>query len=132
MRIKHNVNVFVSDDTAGEEVLFGQSDTSKVLQTIDAFQRVCSGKFSIAASGTESLPFGDVGTVRGFMIRADAGFSFILNGGSDVITFAPADAQNGRKVTCFMEATVSAVSVTNTSSSAALTGTFCVWGDPSS
>ena len=128
MRIKHNVNVFITDDTAGECVLFGQSDTSKVLQTIDIMQRTCSGKFSIAASGTENLPLGDVDTVRGFYIRADAGFSLVLNGGAEVITFEATTSSN--KVTCFLEATVTQVAVTNTSASEALTGIFAVWGDP--
>lgn len=130
MRIKHNVNVFVSDDAAGEQVLFGQTDTTQVLQTIDNMQRVCSGKFSIAASGTENLPLGDVGTVRGIWIRADLDFDAVFNGGSDTISFDAASASH--KATCFMEATLTQVAITNPSSTAALTGSFCVWGDPSS
>ncbi len=130
MRLRHKVNVFIADDADLEFPLFGDDDAAKQLEQIDIFEKFSSGKFEIAASGTEAIPFGDVTVVRGILIKADAAFDVIFNGGGDTFNFTLADTQSGRKSRCFMEATLSAASVTNPSTTVALTGTYLVWGDP--
>jgi len=130
MRLRHKVNVFVTDDAELECVLFGGDNADKELEQIDIFQRVVSGKFSIAGAGTEAIPLGDVDVPRGILIIADAAFDVIFNGGAETLNFSPADTQTGRKTRCFMEATITAASVTNPNATVALTGTYVVWGDP--
>jgi hypothetical protein len=122
MRIKHNVNVFASEDTSGTDVLFGQADVTK--------RRITSGKFSIAASGTENLPFGDVNDVRGVAVWADSDFNVVFNGGVDSLAFKRASVATTAKATLFMEIDTTQVAIANPSSSAVLTGNYVVWGDP--
>jgi len=130
MRIDKTVNLFITDDTAQECVLFGQKDTRKNLQRIDGMQRVTSGKLNIAASGTESIPLGDVDAVYGVSFASDRSFNVIFNGGVESVSFVLADADPDRTCGFTMEATLSAVSITNADATNALSGTYVVWGDP--
>lgn len=130
MRIEHINNVFISDDTDGESPLFGRQDPANNKEIIDSFLRCVSGKINIAASGTESVPLGDVDTVRGVQVVLDGDFDVIFNGGAETINFKLADTQTGRVARMFMEAEITAASITNPSGSAALTGTYVIWGDP--
>jgi hypothetical protein len=133
IRVKHVVNVFISDDTAGLLPLFGTTETSREEVIVDAFDRCVSGNLSIAASGTESLPLGDIDDPRGFYIDADRGFNMILNGGAEVIQVRPAvdptTSGAGTRAKFFIEADLSAVSITNADASSVLVAKYAVWGD---
>lgn len=130
MRIQHIVNVFISDDTEGECPLFGLESPTKNKEIIDSFLRYASGKINIAATATENVPFGDVDDVRAVEVIFDGDFDVVFNGGADTINFKRADTKTNRKVRMFMEADLTSVAITNPSASAAITGTYVVWGDP--
>jgi len=127
MRTKLKTNVIISNDADGKNVLFGFDDTLAE-EVIDTYTRCVSGKFSVAPSGTEALPFGDVTLVKGLYVKADAGFNFVINGGADTFTSNAASTSGSSRV--FLQADLSAFSVTNTDATAALTGIWVAWGDP--
>lgn len=134
IRVWHTINVFISDDTEGLYPLYGIQDPDKSLVKVDAFERYTSGKLQIAASGTENLPFGDVSTVRGFMIDADRGFDIVFNGGGDTIEVRPAVASSGTTIgsraRIFMEVgTLTQLAITNADATTALDAKYVVWGD---
>jgi hypothetical protein len=129
MRLKHHVNVFITDDADGADVLFGNSDPATALQQIDAFKRYASGKLNIAASATENLPLGDVDAVKGVYVQLDGDFDVVFNGGSDTINFKKADTLTGRVAKMFMEADFSAIAITNPDGATEINGRFVVWGD---
>lgn len=127
MRTKLKTNVIISNDADGKNILFGFDDTLAE-EVIDTYTRCVSGKFSVAAAGTEVLPFGDVTTVKGIYVKADAGFTFSVNG-NPVVTANVASASGSSRV--FMQADLSSFSITNGGSSA-VTGIWVAWGDPTS
>lgn len=128
MRVKHKIIIDISDDTAGEDVLFSQSE-KLALSQIDNWQRSNSGKMSIAALGTENIPFGDVGDVRFVYIKAAGDFDLKFDGGVELMHFKRALATSGT-AKCLMEVDVSSITIVNVSASAVLNLVFCVAGDP--
>lgn len=136
IRIKHTVNIFISEDTEGLHPLFGKQDCALETTTVDAFDRCVSGKLNIAASGTENLPFGDVDSpIRGFSIEADRGFNIVFSGGSDILQVRPAVAPTsggaGTGAKIFVECdNVTQVAITNPDATNAINGTYVVWGEP--
>jgi hypothetical protein len=128
MRTKIKANIVISDDTAGKNVLFGYND-DLAEEIADNYQRCVSGKFSVAALGSENLPLGDVTSVRGILVIADDNFSYIMNGGADTITCQRAGTATTSKCRVLLQATVSQFAITNPSATAALTGTWVAWGD---
>lgn len=127
MRTKLKTNVIISNDADGKNILFGFDDTLAE-EVIDTYTRCVSGKFSVGAAGTEALPFGDVTAVKGIYVKADAGFTFSVNG-NPVVTANVASASGSSRV--FMQADLSSFSITNGGSSA-VTGIWVAWGDPTS
>lgn len=128
MRIKHKVNVVVSDDTLGEDCLFGPAD-DKAEVTLDQFTEHESGKFSIAASGSATLSLGTVGTVGGLYIRALGDFDLTLNGTEELLIRKAPSALSTVPVKFFMEGTITSILVENPSATTALVGYYVVWGD---
>lgn len=127
MRVKHKLNALVTDDAEGEDVLFGPDDTRAEV-TIDNMTKLNSGRLEIAASGTESLPFGDVADVRFVWIKADNDFNLKFNGGTEVLNVKRAGTTGYAKFAA--EIDVSSVSIVNPSASAVLKAVFMVYGDP--
>lgn len=77
MIVKPLANVRIYDDSALRDVLFAlDPDLAEV--ELSAFTQFASGRIEIAAAGTESIPFGDVASIRGLFIKADAGFNLTL------------------------------------------------------
>jgi hypothetical protein len=92
------------------------------------FDKSSSGDLAIDASGVESLNFGDVLDVRGLYLEVSGNCYLRLNGSVDNIpvTLAP----DAMKAKVFLEVDITSVIIQNTSSTEALTGVYCVWGDP--
>jgi len=130
MRVTVETNITISDDTAGKEVLFGLDSTGSLAKEIaDNYERCVSGKFTIAAAGTENLPLGDITAVLGIMVIADDDFNYVLNAGADpVIVCARAGTVAASKCRVLMQAAVSQFAITNPNATA-LTGTWVAWGD---
>lgn len=129
MRVKHKLNVTVSDDAEGNDCLFGLDD-GRAEVTIDNMQRVSSGRFEIAASSSEDLPFGDVQDARFVFIKADGDFNLTFDGGVEALALRRASSLTGTYAKFAAECDVSAVNVANPSATAVLKGIFCVYGDP--
>lgn len=128
--IKRTTNARLYEDATEKDCLFAQPD-SRATVTVDTVERYVSGKFSVAASGSEALSLGDVTTGRGVYIRFDGNAQIQLNGGADTIDIEPETTAQSTG-TFFMTGPVSAVQVLNPSATTALTGTYVIWGDPTS
>ena len=124
--ITHLVNVKITRDSAGKDVRWGP-DKTLATEVFTNMQRYVSGEFSIAASGTEALSLGDIGTVLGAYIEFDAAANVTWNGGT-AQSYAPADSTAGRQARAFNEMTITSISVANPSASVALTGRYVLWG----
>ncbi len=129
MRVRHKINVRIFDDAEGDDGLFAPSDTLAEV-VIDNMQKLNSGRFAIAASDDEDLPFGDVADVRFVFIKADNDFTLKFNGGSEGLAIKRADAVAGTYAKFAAECDVTAVNITNPSATDVLTGVFAVYGDP--
>ena len=128
IRIKHKVRVQIAEDTDMKNLLFSRDDTLSE-KIIDAYVRQTSGKFNIAASANEDLPFGDITTVKGMYIEVDQDVQVKLNGSNDAIQLRKSSSTEGVTAQMFLEADISQVNVT--AGSDAVNGTFCFWGDTS-
>lgn len=129
IRLKHRVFVQASRDIAGKQKLFYQdSDLSEV--TADNFERMASGNLSIAALATESVPLGDVDAVKGIYLEVSQQCNVRINGSADDIIMTPPSGVSGTAAKLFLEAVISQVEIENTNADSALTGVYCVWGDP--
>ena len=124
IRVKHNVLVQISRDTDEKKKTF-YPDTNAV--QIDTFEKQANGDLSIAAGDTDQLSFGDVVDVRGIYLELSGDALVRINSGTENIplTLAP----SGTKAQLFLEANLSAVEIENQGAEA-ITGVYCVWGDP--
>ena len=130
MRIKHTVNLFISEDAEGTEGLFGQSAASTQEVTIDNMGTPISGKFSIAGGGVEDLPLGDIDDIRALFVKAKGDFDVQFNGSSDKLQIRRARAATGVTAKMFLEGVFTEVKITNDSATDILTGIFALYGDP--
>lgn len=129
IRVDRIVNVFATRDTAQSRTLFGQATTSTNQQIMDGFEHGSGGTLSIAASGSENLPFGDVDDVRRVYVKLSGSFNVVFNAGSDTLSFVQTGTDD---VILCMDVTVTQVAISNPSATTALTGEYFVWGDPTS
>lgn len=131
MRIEHLFHVKITEDADGLDVLWNPAQ-SLSKEVFSNMQLETSGKFSIAAAGVETLSLGDVTSARGILIEFDGDANLSLNGGTQVLSILRADTTAGRQARFVMEGTITSVSVTNPAGvTAALTGRYVIWGNPS-
>lgn len=125
MRIRHKVNVQIYDDADGNDVLFAPKDTLAEI-IIDAFKKETSGKISVAANATESVPFGDVGSpAKGAYLMVNAECTISINGGPAI------QLRKGgttAKIKFFIEGDITSLQITAPSSTA-IEGIYAVWGE---
>ena len=126
MRVRHKVILQVSEDANLKNLLF-ETDETLAEVTINGYARACSGMMNVAAAGTESVPIGDVDAPKGLYLKADAACTIKINGSADGIALVPGNTTVGSTAKLFIEATITAVSVT--AGVAALNLTFACWGD---
>lgn len=126
MRVKHTVQLTVSEDTDQKQILF-QRDATLAQVVIDNYERATSGLVSIAAAATENLPLGDVTNVKGLYLALSEEATVAINGSGDLIQMRKGGSASLAKL--LIEADITEVAVT-APAAADLTGTFCVWGDP--
>lgn len=126
IRVKHKVNVQIGETSAMKNLLFSGDDTLAE-EVIDAYYRSHAGGLSVAASGTESLPTGDVSAIKGLFLKLSGEAAVTINGSDTPIQLRKATGASYCKL--FIEADITSVSIENSSSSEALAGVYCVWGD---
>lgn len=133
IRVKHNVLVQISRDTAEKDKAFFPETK---LVTVDGWDRQSNSELNIAGGANENLSMGDVDAVRGIYLEVNRDADVVLNGGSDTIELRlpPGATQGGTgandKAALFLNANISQVNVTNTDATNALQGVYVVWGDP--
>lgn len=124
IRVKHKVAVSVGLDTDMKDTLLVTDDTlAEVI--LDGFDRGVSNVIAVAAAVTEALSLGDLSTVRGLYLKVDTDCKVYLNGSADGIELKTGGT--GKPAKLFVEATITQVDV---EAIAALTGVYCLWGDP--
>jgi len=130
MRVKHKIWVNTARDSDMNDLVYGPAETERLTQ-IDGYDQWGGGSFDIAAAGTESLNLGDVDGVKGIYVEAEGDVEIKLNGSSDAIQMRVANTTSGSVARLFLEADITAVSVTNTDASASVTGHYHIWGKKS-
>lgn len=130
LRQKHKVWVNTSRNTGMTDLVYGPSETDRLVQN-DAFDQWGGGSLDIAASGNEDLDLGDVANVKGIYLEVQADAQVKLNGSSDAIQLRRYATTTGVVAKLFLEADITQVNVTNTDASAALVGHFHIWGSSS-
>jgi len=126
IRLKHKANVQIGETSAMKNLLF-YGDDSLAEEVIDAYLHQHSGSLAIVASGTEALPSGDVTAIKGIFLKLDGEATVTINGADTPLQLRKASGANYCKL--FIECDVTSVSITNSSSTEALAGVYCVWGD---
>lgn len=130
LRLKHRVFVQIAQDTAMKVKRF-HPDPDLAEVVYDVFERQMNSDLSIVASGSQSLTFGDVTLVKGLYLELNGPAEVKLNGSADAMVMTPLlTGENAKPVKYFVEADITSVVVENTDSENALTGVYCVWGDP--
>ena len=79
MRIKLTPALRISRD-ADQKYLQFAPDETMIQRVIDTYLRQFNGVASVAISGTESLPLGDISAVRGLWLEASEDCVVKLNG----------------------------------------------------
>jgi len=133
MRIISKTNVQIFDDTEKKDCLYAPDDKKSEI-TLDNFQRMASGRFEIAAASDETLSFGDVTVVRGFIVhlQPDSGAalpSTTLNiNGLGVLPFG--EPSSGKGAFVRMDGgPFTSLEIANLSTTQVLRGRYAVWGD---
>ena len=130
--VKHKVWAKVTTDTDQRNGLWCPDETLAV-ETYSNMQRFTSGVRQIDASGTETLPLGDLTTVRLLYIEVDGNADVTISGADTAYQLRPADTATGRQARLFMEAAnITSVPVQNPSGTAALDLRYFMVGDPTS
>lgn len=129
IRVKHIIAVQTSTDTDQTRKMFYlDPDNESVIS--DSVQKQASGNLEVAIGASETLSFGDVTDVRGLYLEVAGDCRVRLNGAPDNIEMKIVKDATPSKAKLFVEADLSQVEVDNTQGTVALTGIFCVWGDP--
>ena len=126
MRLIHTVQVQTARDTNMKRALFKDDQTLATVQS-DSFIGEANSLLAIAASGTYSLPFGNVTVVRGLYLELDQDALVSINGAAPIQMRKPAD---GTVAKLFIEAEISTVTITNPSTDTVMNGVYACWGDP--
>jgi len=124
IRVKHIVQLQLSEDTDGTKRLFWR-DTTPSTVVIDTFSKSINQVISVAVSSTDTLSLGDLTSVKGMYLEVSADAKLRLNGSSNSIDLR---AQNGT-AKFFIESDITQVELENESADTVLTGVYVMWGD---
>lgn len=132
MRIRHKVNVIISEDTAGKDkLLFLDDALSEVV--LDGPQEANVGKAEIAAEAAFAVPMGAVGDCRGVFLVMSAACTVTINDGDPLPVQLGVKAEEGGTLAAntkfFFEGLVTEVIVT-AGADDDVTLKYAVWGDP--
>jgi len=128
MRIKHKVNVRVSNDVDMKDLLFAPDDVlSEVV--VDTCTHQVSGKIFILAGETLTLTFADlgVGICKGLFLKLDQDATLTLDDGDTAIVLARSGAGASDYAKFFVEALLTSVKI-ETPAEEDVSGIYCAWG----
>ena len=126
MRLKHTVQINASLDTDGKRKLFSD-DPSTALTDTEGYLNFADSSLRIEPTVTKALSFGDVAQVRGLYLEVNQEAVVAING-TTAIQLRKAPGALVAKL--FLEVAISALSVSNPSTTDVLTGVMVCWGDP--
>ena len=136
MRIDLTALVQIFDDSDRKDALFSP-DLTNAKVTLDGFETMVAGRFSIDPASTESLSFGDITEAHGYLVQLDmVGASNTVPAAQinvnalGVRSFVPG-ASSGVPARSLHEGIVTSLALTNLDASVTLIGRYVVWGDPS-
>jgi hypothetical protein len=127
MQVKHKVNVKITDDAAGKDVLFGLDDTLAEV-SLTSFTKYTSGRVSVAAAVDETINLGDIAAVKGLYLKADADCQIKLNNNTETLQLRKGSTSTGTYARFFMEGDITSLEVT-TAADTPVNIIFCAWGD---
>lgn len=128
MRIRHKVNVRVSNDADMKDLLFAPDDVlSEVV--VDGYTHQVSGKIFVLAGETLTLTFADlgVGICKGLFLKLDQDASLTLDEGSVPIVLARSGTGAGDFAKFFIEGILSTVEI-EAPAEEDVAGIYCAWG----
>lgn len=127
MRLTLQGLVQASEDSSGKKRLFfPDADQEKIIH--DGFVKCFSGLFTVVAGGQENLSLGDIADVRGFFIRAAGDFDMKADGGTTRKIRKGSSTATSTRV--LAEEQVASLTILAPDGNTAVSGTYCVWGDP--
>lgn len=131
LRVRKKLTYKISTDTTEKKQLFDNVDDTYAEVINDEFTQIVSGTFKAAASGTQTIAFGDITAPKILHIEADGAFTVAIDGGDAITVAAIATSRTGVSHACFSGtiAPSSSILITNSSSSAVLSGVFVLVGD---
>lgn len=124
MEIKANVRVF--EDSSKKSPRFAPDDTLAATQAT-VFQREQSGDIEVATGNELVLSLGSVSSVRGVLVRVDQACTLRVNGSADGVLLTP--SATGEPARYLAEAVLTEVKIV-ADQGQDVSGSYCVWGDP--
>lgn len=132
VQIRYRQDLSAFETSAEKLTLFGGRNESREV-SFGNMSGFVAGRFSIPVSSNEDLPLGDVPSVRGVRIWFDGSAVLQLNGGTEQFAITPVDASSAAARAHFaFDGSLTAINVANASTTTVLTGTYAVFGDPTS
>jgi hypothetical protein len=123
IQVQRDMTIVVSNDTSQTQVLHKrravQTDATSTDYEIDATRQ-------IAAGATVQLEQGGMTTIKAVMLEADGALQFRKTQAGDTFAFQP--HASGQKSLVWLETSLTALWITNPSSTAAVTLTYILAG----
>lgn len=136
MRIKHKVNVRISEDAEGKNKLLAGDDVAAEV-TIDGMKELSTGTLTVTAGEPFTVPMGGITDGRGFFLKASGDCTVTINGGPQLeMRLAAKEAASATTAVfadeckAFLECAVDDLVVEVGDGDPDITLTYAVWGDP--
>ena len=127
-KITANLQLWQSAST--ERSPYFNLDEDDASESWTDLEHFTSGRRTIAAAGTEALPFGDVASGTAILIIADGEFTVQLNADGVEREVGIRGTGTSARARYLTTETCTAASVTNTSATESIVVEFCIIGDP--
>jgi len=127
MRVKTKVNARIFELTDEVDALFDPDDSRAEIIS-DNFTKENSSRFRIQPSASYVLNFGTITAVQGIYIYTIGPCNISINGSSP-FSMSPPNSAVGTPAKFYFDGTVTAVTLTNPSSTSILDGRYVLWGD---
>lgn len=124
IRVKHNVLVQISGDTAGKDKRY-YPDTKETI--IDGFLRSATKDIHVTAGNNDAMNLSDVDAPKGIYLEVDQTVDIVLNG--NTISLEKASTATGTVAKFFMEGPITSLNIDNSGGANDVTGVLVLWGD---
>ncbi len=128
MQIIHKTHPAISEDTDGKECLLGLTDAAETVTLAGFGSSTNDARNLLLADGEFEVPLSSITLIRGFWVKANAGFDLRINGGA-TIQVRPGKADSTTEAPSarvLMEASITSLHITPL---ADLRIHWAAWGD---